>query len=485
MRPVVQTTSGAVRGLDEHTFLGIPYASARRFQPPEPAFWTGIREASAFGSACAQPNFLGEKPPGISFCCLGSEDCLHLNIWTPSLHPKELLPVVIFVHGGAFQIGSNSHPSRTGQRFCGVRDMVYISINYRLGVLGGLYLGGALGEDYASSGSHFALDARMAIQWVKANAAAFGGDPERITLLGISAGAKLIGALLTMPESTGLFQQVWLESGATQAFRGGEKAEQVTRDFMAYLPGKTPWDLLELPVEELIRAQAQLCSCPYSTGFFGPVLDDGVFSSGWQKRWEEGQGWKGRAVLGSCRQEMYGEVRRPDFEARAREILTGYFGEEGARAALSEVRAQKAANPSRKAAEIWTQVYSDFMYRSHTDRLAYRLLRQEDQVWLYSFEFWPASHGMGMHYIMGMEEEIQPPIEPERLPAAHKVASFLNHSVRHFICCGTPQTSELPEWKPLEGNTSQKLFFAEHPSLHAVQGDTLESAPEYQYPESE
>ena len=88
---------------------------------------------------------------------------------------------------------------------------------------------------------------------------------------------------------------------------------------------------------------------------------------------------------------------------------------------------------------------------------------------------------MGMNYVMGMETEIQPPITPDRLSAAHKVAAFLNHSVRHFICCGTPEIPELPEWKPVGGEQSQKLFFAESPSIHAVQGDTLESAPEYQY----
>ncbi len=459
---VIQTASGPVRGRDAHTFLGIPYGKASRFCPPEPVYWTGVRDCSEFGSVCAQPNFLGVKPEGVEFQCLGSEDGLNLNIWTPDANPDARLPVVVFVHGGGLQTGSNQHPDRTGEHFCGVRDLVFVSVNYRLGVLGGLYLGHLLGKEYGRSGSIACLDVLEAIRWVKANAAAFGGDPERITVMGISAGAKVIASLLTLPEANGLFRQVWLESGATQAMRSKRVAEAITQGYLAHLPGKNPRDLLTLPAEELVRAQAELCNCPYSTVFFGAVLDDGVFSSRWQERWEAGEGWKGRAVLGSGRREMYAAAHQPGFPEQAPEIFSGCFGKAGGDAALADARRLLAEHPEEEPADIWTQVYSDYMYRAHTDRLAFRLMRQGNPVWLYSFEFWPGNHGLGMAYTMRM-------------------GTAINGSARHFAAGGTPQTPELPCWKPLTPEAPRKLYFDQQPSVHGARGDALERVPEYNY----
>ncbi len=473
MTEEIRTTSGVVRGRGDGAFLGIPYGTARRFGPLESVHWEGVLDCSRAAPACPQPGYLGKRPKGTEFFWLGKEGPLTLNVWTPPSGSGRGLPVVVFVHGGGFQVGSGSAPGCTGPSL-GLEDgIVFVSMNYRLGVLGGLYLGEQLGEDYAGSGSRSAADVLAALIWVKENAQAFGADPDRITVLGVSAGAKILAALMTLPESRGLFAQAWLESGATQCLRSRMVAGKVTKGFLDLLPGVSAEDLRELPLERLLEAQAKMCDCAYSTCFFGPVLDDGMFSSQWLESWQRGEGWRGRAVLGSCRREMAEPVRDAEFFLRTDEILFGCLGQTGKERALKA--AQRGIAGGGDPLEVWTAVYSDCMYRTHTDRLARRLVQQGSLVWEYSMEAWPAVHGMGMHHILYRGQK--PPLPPAQIP----LARILNRSVRAFVCCGDPGTEDLPRWEPSRPEAETKLYFDRIPSVHAGRGDTLEEVPEYNY----
>ena len=129
-----------------------------------------------------------------------SEDCLTLNIYTPDLDGS--CPVLIDIHGGGFQSGSNSGHYSHPERFVKDRRVIYIPIQYRLGVWGYLYLGGLLGDEYAASGNNGTLDQYAAIKWVSENISKFGGDPKRITVMGNSAGAKSVGAQIVNPNQT-------------------------------------------------------------------------------------------------------------------------------------------------------------------------------------------------------------------------------------------------------------------------------------------
>jgi para-nitrobenzyl esterase len=202
---IVETTCGKVKGEQSGNIFvwkGIPYAKPPlgrlRFHAPKtPEAWDGIRDATQFGPISPQPSdqimeFLGNKTDN------ANEDCLYLNIWSPGADEK-LRPVMVWIHGGAFKDGSGSSAAYNGTSFAEHGDVVVVTINYRLGVLGFLHLAEIGGEEYATSGNNGILDQVAALKWVQENIARFGGDPNRITLFGESAGAMSIGVLLALP----------------------------------------------------------------------------------------------------------------------------------------------------------------------------------------------------------------------------------------------------------------------------------------------
>ncbi len=214
----VTTDHGDVTGVLEGStrdFLGIPYAKPPvgplRWQPPraiEP--WATALDASKKGPECAQLDPIGGK-----FATISSEDCLTLNVWTPSKPKSEKLPVMVWIHGGAFVLGSGGDPAYDGHNLSEATGVVVVSINYRLGPFGFLSLPSLRAEDAAfpSAGNYGLEDQRAALQWVKANAAAFGGDPSNVTVFGESAGGASVCHHLVSPLSKGLLQRAIIESG--------------------------------------------------------------------------------------------------------------------------------------------------------------------------------------------------------------------------------------------------------------------------------
>ena len=307
----VNTSCGPVRGKSWRNggmFFGVPYGRAARFRAPEPVSWKDTLDCREYGPSAPQPAHRGVRPSEEEgpFRMNGSEDCLHLNIWSPRIGQGEKLPVVVFVHGGAFQYGSNAVQEFAGDRFMGDEEMVFISPNYRLGVMGFLELGRACGEEWAGSGNCGMRDLLLSLKWVRENCGAFGGDPGRIILMGISAGAKVIGSLLTLPEVQEVCHRVILESGAMQSFRTVETAEAVAERFLAYLPEGT--DVRTAPAETVLEAQAEFCACDGSTCFFGPVLE-APFREDWMTQWQRGDHFRGKAVIGCGRHCRYGDPR--------------------------------------------------------------------------------------------------------------------------------------------------------------------------------
>ncbi len=215
--PLVQTAYGAIKGVGDSrstwAWKGIPYAKPPvgdlRWKAPRPPVpWNGVRVADRFGSQAMQSiPILG---------AWGSEDCLYLNVWRPQ-NTEVSLPVYLFVHGGGNSIGTASYADYHGQVVAAASDMVYVSINYRLGVFGWFHspplAEGESPED--ASGNYGTLDIIQALRWVRQNIAAFGGDPDRVTLAGESAGAFNILSLLVSPLAEGLFQRAVIESGIT------------------------------------------------------------------------------------------------------------------------------------------------------------------------------------------------------------------------------------------------------------------------------
>ncbi|ANW66355.1 carboxylesterase [Mycobacterium sp. djl-10] len=227
---VVDTTSGTVRGRQSpggSVFLGVPYAAAplgaARFEPPAPhPGWTGIRDCLEPGPAAPQKPRSGfgalDMSPFFGDIRTGDPDYLRVNIWTPA--DADRAPVLVFVHGGGFVSGSTRSPLYDGAAFA--RDgAVVVTVTYRLGIIGFLDLPGA-------PRNRGLLDVLAALRWVQANIAAFGGDPGNVTLFGQSAGATLVGALLTSPESAGLIRRAIMQSGNGTGAFDPEQAARVT-----------------------------------------------------------------------------------------------------------------------------------------------------------------------------------------------------------------------------------------------------------------
>ena len=218
----VVTKSGRLRGAlvadGVRAFKGVPYAEAPvgplRFKAPVPIkAWTGVRDATQFGNAAIQN--AGGLAGGVTI----SEDCLNLNVWAPTAPGPH--PVFVWIQAGGNQGGSISHPGYDGAAFA--RDgVIFVSMNYRVGALGFLELGEAIGPEYAGSGNNGVKDMVECLRWVKANISAFGGDPNRVTLGAFLSGAKNGMIILTIPAAKGLFQRAIMQSGWTVAANPSE-----------------------------------------------------------------------------------------------------------------------------------------------------------------------------------------------------------------------------------------------------------------------
>src|SRR6201995_481293 len=225
----VTTATGTVEGFTRdgvHRWRSIPYArppiGARRFRAPEPAEpWPGVRYCHGF-TKCA-PQERRYTVLGVGKAQPVGEDCLTLNVVAPEAPGSESLPVMVFVHGGGYILGSSATPIYDGVALAR-RGCVYVSVNYRLGALGCLDLSALSTKDVTLESNLFLRDIVLALRWVQQNIAAFGGDPDNVPVFGQSSGAHAVATLLAVPEAEGLFAHVISESPATGMVRSREVA---------------------------------------------------------------------------------------------------------------------------------------------------------------------------------------------------------------------------------------------------------------------
>ncbi|MFM8445698.1 MAG: carboxylesterase/lipase family protein [Methylococcus sp.] len=289
--PVVETASGPVCGAVRATaagdqaeaFLGIPYAGstagAQRWQPPKPPTgWKATRESVAFGANCPQTPPSPDRKDTTGPASGESEDCLFLNVWRPrNLAENAKLPVLVFIHGGAFVGGSGADALYDGTYLAAHHRAILVTLNYRLGVLGFLATAGG--------GNFGLLDQQAALRWVKDNIARFGGDPSKVTVFGESAGGMSVGLhLLSMPASVPLFRAGIIESNFLGVpYQSLEEGARVGEVFMRGLECSDLDCLRRVDVSRLLAAQYQLMSTQKSafsglkyTVLFGPVVDGRV-----------------------------------------------------------------------------------------------------------------------------------------------------------------------------------------------------------------
>lgn len=266
MSTIVTTTYGKLGGLEQDrlaVFKGIPFAAppvgARRWLPPQkPAPWEGTRDARKFGAACPQLPLPSVVLGGMQIEERQSEDCLYLNVWSPKADNKRR-PVMVWIHGGAFRIGSGAQMIYDGSSLARRGDVVVVTINYRLGPFGFLRLADLTNGKIPASGNEGLLDQVAALEWVRDNIAQFGGDPANVTVFGESAGAMSIGALLAMPAARGLFHKAIPQSGACHIGRPAGRANLYAEKIVAGsgATARNADSMRALTVEKLLRATLQ------------------------------------------------------------------------------------------------------------------------------------------------------------------------------------------------------------------------------------
>lgn len=422
MSTTVKTGKGELRGAAEGglvTFRGIPFArppiGELRFRAPQEATpWQGVRDATRFGPRAVQvPNealeaILGrpEDQPALD------EDCLYLNVWTPGLDDRRR-PVMVWIHGGGFTIGAGSDPIYDGSALAS-RDVVVVTINYRLGPFGFLYVPGfadAAGETCANFGI---LDQIAALKWVQAEIAAFGGDPGNVTIFGESAGAMSIGTILGSPLATGLFHKAILQSGAAHQVLTQDVAAANTAAFVEAL-GMAKSDAAALrarPVEDMLEAQTKLeaesgWAARRGLGLglrYQPVIDGHVVSQPAINEIRNGSARDVPILIGTTLDEyklfavMVPHLREISEDEAAKRVSYLLPGRDIERA-RSMLRAYRQARAARGEAtdpyELVCAAVTDWLFRVPADRLAEAQAAQRQRVFAYRLD-WRSPVGEGI-----------------------------------------------------------------------------------------
>lgn len=491
------TPAGTVRGRRQGgvtSFLGVPYGQptrgAARFRPPQPRDpWAGVLDASAPGPSCPQPpDWFSRLLPGHA----GEptdEDCLYLNVWTPSTTGRR--PVLVWLHGGLFAVGSGSWPLYRGDRLASLHDVVVVTVNHRLDALGYLAFAGQFGQ-FGQSGQpkhdgpsgHDGdspppvanvgmLDLVEALRWVGRSIAGFGGDPDRVTVLGQSGGAGKASVLLAMPAATGLFHRVVLQSGARLSVAEPAAADRMARALMDQL-GLAPSDVAALqrvPVGAVVDAAAAVARAAgiRRGGAFVPVLD-GSSVTAHPVQAMAAIGPSGPAVL----------VGTTAHEATVLHVADGWDPETGidllGPAASSALAALPDIEVPAAVADRYRQLFSGQGPNAAlvaAETFAWRRLQAlaaadavaggGGRVWLYRFD-WPmphvgATHGAELPFVFRRFDD--PRFEPERpwerllhlaspSPQARRLASAVAGAWAAFAATGAPASPELPPWPPYD-----------------------------------
>ncbi|CAA0102478.1 Fumonisin B1 esterase [Halioglobus japonicus] len=475
MNSTVTIAAGAINGTQLSTgvlaFKGIPYATAPvgelRWKPPQqPKPWTGVKSTQRFGPPCPQP---ADSRSPLFDADTASEDCLYLNIWTPAKKAGDKLPVMVWIHGGGFISDTASQDFYSGERLA-LKDVVVVNFNYRIGPLG--FLAHPLlskESEHNVSGNYGLLDQIAALKWVKENISAFGGDPDRVTLFGESAGGRSVAHLLVSPLADSLFHGAIMESSSTyrpiqhirEQWYGRPAMEKVGEDIARQLGSAQAEDpiadMRSKSVEALFDvAKPRLPGMSVSSnddsdnGYpFEPIADGWVIPDDPGDLFDKHKAHKVPVIVGSNADEGTLFLRKAFFMTtrRARASIDAAYPKYGDKIAAAYELEADDTEPK----QVLNLLSGDMNCAAPMRSIARNMVSSGNTVWLYYFSYvrndflgkrLGAWHGSEIRFVMNSLDNGKAKVEPRDRQMAEKISSYWTN----FAKTGNPNGPGLPQW---------------------------------------
>ena len=478
---VADTTFGKIRGVEANgiaMFKGIPYGASttgkNRFMPPaNPARWTGVKDTLEFGYSAPQ-NEPGKQAVTSDVAVAGagltaeSEDCLVLNVWTPAVADSRRRPVMFWCHGGGFSNGSGSSPITDGANLARRGDVVVVTVNHRLNVLGFANLE-ECGPEFAQSGDAGMLDLVHALTWVRDNISQFGGDPSMVTIFGQSGGGRKVATLLAMPAAKGLFHRAIIESGPAIKLVDPEDAKRAATALLTSLNLNKSQvrELQALPVDRIMTAYFSvtrgLTGNQMNVGF-APTVDGKILP---QHPFHPAASAVSATVplmIGCARTELTTRADEAAFslsDTAMRERVQRLMGNH----ADAVIDVYRKANPGATPSDIYFLISSDQAYGAPTMKVAERRAALgQGPVYLYYFAWESPMDGGRLRSPHTVEipfafDTVKAANLTKNSPTAQALADKVSDAWIAFARRGDPNTPKLPRWPVFEPANRPTMVF--------------------------
>ena len=485
---VTQTNSGKVRGYITNgivTYKGIPYATANRFEAAvKPEAWKGVRSSTMYGPVAPLVNptisvqdeseFVFDHDWGFP-----NENCLNLNVWTPSIDDGKKRPVMFWIHGGGFTTGSSHElPSYDGENLSKKGDVVVVSINHRLNVLGFLDLS-AYGEKYKNSANNSISDLALSLEWVRDNISNFGGDPNNITIFGQSGGGAKVNTLMAMPRAKGLFHKAINQSGSFRtAMLEKEDTQDIAKETISILglDATTIDSIQNIPFEDLVEASGKALKVVAGKmqaagkpviGFglnWGPSRDG--IDLPYQLGTEEALAMSKDIplLLGTAKNE-FAPFMNMRFVGASDEVIMGHIKKQFKEKADDYIKAVRQAYPEDTDAKDLLDVDTMFRPGAVHEANAKSALKDGASVYMYLFTWqspvfdgkYKALHCMELPFMfdnIALANKMTGGGQQ-----AHALAARMSQSWINFARSGNPNHVDLPEWPAYNSSNTATMRF--------------------------